>query len=358
MKILYVKDRYGVHDCRFLQAIMAQGHCPVAVQLGSESMPSVDPGVSVRCLKGEDLAELARYENVDVVHIGPVPFASSVEGHLPEGLPWVVVSWGSDILLDCAQSPELKTKALVALKRAKVVLVDCQAVAETISSWLPDLMVKVISFPWGLDLPRFATLPLAPARALRKSLGWDECDVFVSTRSWEENYGIQSLVEAFALLVRNAPSARLLLVGDGSLRHDIRNMIASRGLDAFIHTPGRIDELELPILYGAADVYVSSSYCDGSSISLLEAMANGRPVIAHREFGNLDWVKHQENGWLVDCRDPLSLADTMMAALAGRNRWQSMGQRGRALVFEKADWASNSLLLSKAYQLALGGAEA
>ena len=358
MKILYVKDRYGVHDRRFLQAIMAQGHCPVAVQLGSDSKPSVDPGVFVRRLKGEDLPDLARNEDVDVVHIGPVPFASSVADQLPEGLPWVVVSWGSDILLDCAQSPALKTKALVALRRAKVMLVDCRAVAETISSWLPDFRANVISFPWGLDLPRFAALPSEASGALRTSLGWDECDVFVSTRSWEENYGIQSLVEAFALLVRKAPRARLLLVGDGSLRQDIRNMIASRGLDDFIHTPGRIDELELPVMYGAADVYISSSFCDGASISLLEAMANGMPVIAHREFGNLDWVKHEENGWLVDCRDPLSLADTMMAALAGRNRWQSMGQRGRALVFEKADWASNSLLLSKAYQLALGGAEA
>lgn len=356
MKILYVKDRYGVHDRRFLQAIISQGHRPIAVQLNSHATQSIDLGFPVSCVSEANLLELIRCEKVDVVHAGPVPFASSLVKILPVGLPLVVVSWGSDILLDCAQSPDLKAKALVALERASVVLVDCQAVAKTIASWLPKLSASVISFPWGLDLLRFEALPVSASREMRKSLGWQNNDVFVSTRSWEENYGIQSLIKAFALVVRKAPMARLLLVGDGSLRPEIMGMISSLGLVDHIHAPGRVDEHELPVMYGAADVYVSSSFCDGSSISLLEAMANGKPVIAHHEFGNLDWVLPDENGWLVDCRDPAKFAEAILVALKSRPRWQGMGLLGRKLVFDKADWARNSLLLSKAYQLALEGA--
>lgn len=358
MKILYVKDRYGVHDRRFLQAIIAQGHHPIAVQLNSNATPGIDLDVPVRCVSEAKLRELTADEKVDVVHAGPVPFASSLVEILPDNLPLVVVSWGSDILLDCAQCPDLKAKAMLALERASVVLVDCQAVAKTITSWLPELRATVISFPWGLDLSRFATLPVPASRELRKSLGWEGCDVFVSTRSWEANYGIQSLIEAFALIVPKAPRARLLLVGDGSLRPEIMGMISSHGLRDHIHAPGRIDEHELPVMYGAADVYISSSFCDGSSISLLEAMASTKPVIAHHEFGNLDWVLQDENGWLVDCRNSAELAKAILASLESHNRWQAMGQLGRELVFGKADWERNSLFLSKAYQQAILGAGA
>lgn len=356
MKILYVKDRFGVHDRRFLQAIISQGHRPIAVQLNSDASLGVDVGVPVSHVSDENLPELIRCEKVDVVHAGPIPFASSLVKVLPSGLPLVVVSWGSDILLDCALSRDLKTKALDALERASVVLVDCQAVAKTIASWQLELPATVISFPWGLDLSRFTALPVSASRKLRESLGWKGNDVFVSTRSWEANYGIQSLIDAFARVVRKAPMARLLLVGDGSLRPEIIGMISSLGLADYIHAPGRVDEQELSIMYGAADVYVSSSFCDGSSISLLEAMANGKPVIAHHEFGNLDWVSPGENGWLVDCRDPAKFADAILAALKSRNCWQNMGMVGRQQVFEKADWERNSLLLSEAYRLALQGA--
>lgn len=357
MKILYVKDRYSVHDRRFLQAIIAQGHHPIAVQLNSHEIPSIDLGFPVSCVSDASLLELIRREKVDVVHAGPVPFAAALVEVLPVALQLVVVSWGSDILLDCALNRGLKAQALIALERSSVVLVDCLAVERTIASWLPDLPAAVISFPWGLDLPRFEVLPFSAAGELRKSLGWQDNDVFVSTRSWEANYGIQSLIEAFALVVQKAPMARLLLVGDGSLRPEIMDMIASFGLTDHIHAPGRVDEHELPLMYGAADVYVSSSFCDGSSISLLEAMASGKPVIAHNEFGNLDWVLPDENGWLVNCRDPAKFAEAILVALKFRTRWQSMGQLGRELVFDKADWARNSLLLSKAYHLALEGVE-
>lgn len=356
MKILYVKDRYGVHDRRFLQAIIAQGHCPIAVQLNSHANSGVDLGVPVSCVSDDTLLMLIEREQVDVVHAGPMPFVSSLVDFLPVDLPLVVVSWGSDILLDCARNAGLKARALVALKRANVVLVDCRAVGQAIASWLPELSASVISFPWGLDLPRFKNRPESASCAMRESLGWQSNDVFVSTRSWEANYGIQSLIEAFALVVQAAPKARLLLVGDGSLRPEIMGMISSLGLVDFIHAPGRVDEHELPVMYGAADVYISSSFCDGSSISLLEAMANARPVVAHQEFGNLDWVFPDENGWLTDCRDPVMFARTILLALDSRERWQSMGQSGRQLVFDKADWGRNSLLLSKAYEQALQGA--
>jgi phosphatidylinositol alpha-1,6-mannosyltransferase len=177
----------------------------------------------------------------------------------------------------------------------------------------------------------------------------------ISTRSWEADYGIQSLIEAFARVVPKAPKARLLLVGDGSLRPEIMDMISSLGLLDHVHAPGRVDEHELPVMYGAADIYVSSSFCDGSSISLLEAMANQKPVIAHHEYGNLDWVRPDENGWIVDCRDPEKFADAILVSLDSRSRWRSMGVNGRKLVFEKADWGRNSLLLGEAYRVATQG---
>lgn len=353
MKILYVKDRYTVHDRRFIEAIGAQGHVPLAVQVDGDAAIGIPPGVPVQRISVEDLREIVRREGVDVVQAGPVPFSSRIAANLPLDLPLVVVCWGSDILLDCAQDLHLRAQAVVALERADVVLADCHVVAQTIASWLPDLPATVISFPWGLDLRRFEVLPTAASSEIRRSLGWQNNDVLVSTRSWEPNYGIQSLVAAFALVVERAPMARLLLVGDGSLRSEIMSMVSSLGLSDHIHAPGRVDEHELPVMYGAADIYVSSSVCDGTSISLLEAMVSGKPAIGHHEFGNLDWILPDENGWLADCHDPAKLADTILVSLEARYRWPSMGLLGRKRVFERADWARNSLRLGEAYQQAL-----
>ena len=358
MNIIYATAGWSPHDRRFLAEFLAQGH--------QVWFSSADEGVT---LPGEWSArgvavwpfsqrELAPWNDqigecgVDVVHAGPL---TTVAANLSRSIaaPFAAMSWGSDVLLQAADCSTSRARAIAAVSRADVILGDCTAVIEEICRWLPELETPYIEFPWGLELSRFGTLPFDASARLRAQLGWQDATVLISTRSWEPHYGIGNLIAAFAEVARDEQSLRLILVGDGSLHDQILADIARRGLGERVTCPGRIDESELPAWYGAADIYVSASRCDGSSVSLLEAMACGLPVIVHERYGNREWVDEGSIGWMTDCTDAARLAQALRKSIFARPAWRAMGRLGRQRVFDRADWESNAKKLGVAYELAV-----
>jgi glycosyltransferase involved in cell wall biosynthesis len=357
MRVLYVRNGITAHDRRFLDAIVNQGHVPIVVELGGGGAAPSGGDLRLARITAEPgaLRAIALDNAVDIAHVGPIPTLGCVAAaNLPPQLPLVVVSWGSDILRDC-DDHAVREQALRAIDRANAILVDCESVRQRILDWRPAIETPFCCFPWGIDLRRYSESYSEEAAALREDLGWAGNVVFISTRSWEPAYGIDILLAAFALVAERDDEARLLLIGDGSLRPQILGEIARRGLARRVHIPGRIEESRLPLWYAAANLYVSSSPCDGTSVSLLEAMASRLPAIVHERFGNTEWIRPRQNGWLADCRDPLSLGAAMSDALQQRERWAAMGQANRARTIADADWAKRSLLLTDAYRMAIHG---
>jgi len=97
--------------------------------------------------------------------------------------------------------------------------------------------------------------------------------------------------------------AKLVLAGDGSEATAVKERLLSRGLMSRTQLPGRISQSELPDYYLAADVYLSCSYCDGSSVSLMEALAAGLPVVVTDIPSNREWIEHEVNGCLCPAGD-------------------------------------------------------
>jgi glycosyltransferase involved in cell wall biosynthesis len=118
---------------------------------------------------------------------------------------------------------------------------------------------------------------------------------------------------------------------------------------------------KLPRYYQMADLYVSASHSDGSSISLLEAMACGSPVLVSDIPGNREWVpplppggiEGGQVGWLFPDGDADALAQAILHAVEQRHHLPEMGRRARALAEQRADWKQNFPRLFKAYELAL-----
>jgi glycosyltransferase involved in cell wall biosynthesis len=99
---------------------------------------------------------------------------------------------------------------------------------------------------------------------------------------------------------------------------------------------------------------VSASHSDGSSVSLLEAMACGKPVVVSGIPGNREWVTPEENGWLFPDGDAASLADRILhAAEQPAGRLSALGHGGRVVVEARADWSRNQRKLLEAYQRAM-----
>ncbi len=190
-------------------------------------------------------------------------------------------------------------------------------------------------------------------RDLRARLGWQDCFVVLSLRSWEKIYGVDVVVNAFARAAAEEPRLRLLLLGGGSLAGQIHALLNEHGLHAQVQLGGQVSQNDLVRYYQAADLYVSASHSDGSSVSLMEALGCGLPALVSDIPGNREWIVPEQAGWLFADGDAGQLAAGMLCAAGDPARLAGMRAAARALAEQRADWKINFQKLLTAYQMAI-----
>jgi glycosyltransferase involved in cell wall biosynthesis len=366
VKILYFTRDYTTHDRRFLVALAAAGHevwflrleddgfvyetrpLPegvTEVQWAGGRTPARHPEDWLRLLP--DLERVIEEVQPDLVHAGPVPSCGFMAA-LTSFRPLLVMSWGSDLLVDAVRDPALGFAARYALRRADGLVCDCDAVRERATDLAGGTLPPVVQFPWGVDLDQFQ--PSRAADRGRSALGIGDGFVVVSTRLWETSYGIETLLESVRLARRTVPSLQLLLLGDGSLRDQVRTTIEAPDLAGAVLTPGLVSPDQLPAYFQAADVYLSCTTSDGSSISLLEAMACGLPVVVADTPGNREWVTNADAGQLVPVGDAVRFAAALvdLAARSDADR-VAAGATHREIAKARANWSANVQRLMDTY---------
>jgi glycosyltransferase involved in cell wall biosynthesis len=182
---------------------------------------------------------------------------------------------------------------------------------------------RVVVVRNGLDLARFAAAPPpGPAADGSRLIG-----MVAQMESRKDHAG---LVEAFGTVLRRYPRARLILAGDGSLRPAIEERVHRLGLENQVAFPGTVERPET--VHASLEIYVQASASEeGTSNSILEAMASGRPVVATDIGGNREVVRHGETGLIVPPRDPGALAAALAGLLDEPRRARRMGAAGAAL---------------------------
>ncbi len=293
----------------------------------------------------------------DVLHAGPiqtVAFLAALSGFRP----LVSMSWGSDMLKDAQRSAAYRWITRYTLRKSAALVGDCQAVREKAIA-LGVSNEKIFTFPWGIDLQRFAPLAKPASSPLRERLGWQDCFVVLSLRSWEPVYGVDVMLRGFADAARQNNRLRLLLLGGGSQAGLVHRIIQEEGLEDVVYLGGQVNQQELPELYHAADLYVSASHSDGSSVSLMEALGCGLPCLVTDIPSNREWVTADQEGWLFpDSADQvLSKSILQVAALAEQASldFARIRQAARARAEQRANWDENFQTLRAAYRYALNG---
>ena len=354
LNILYISRGYTTHDRRFLGSFAGAGWTPTHLPMieekldlrplpegvsqiawGDDRWPSSRPEWTSRVRR---LREVIAETKPDVVIAGPVQHGALIAA-LAGADPLVTVSWGSDILVDADRTPLCQHATRRTLDASALVFGDCRAVRDAVKAHGDIDDERIVTFPWGIDLDRYR--PGRTSLTLRHDLGWDGCEILISTRTWEPVYAIDVLIKAFAALNHRRPSTRLVLLGDGSLAPQIRAQIHEFGIGHLVHAPGRVAQDELPEWFRLADAYVSSALSDGTSISLLEAMATGLPVVVSESFGNLEWVKQGVNGALAKPGRASSLAEAMRFVVEDPSRAKKMGSTNIEEAMAKANWDNN-----------------
>lgn len=195
---------------------------------------------------------------------------------------------------------------------------------------------KIFELPDGVDLKRIDSC-LKNSKVNRRKLGWQDDDyVIINVNRLEENKGVEYLVEAMPLVVKEIPSAKLIIVGTGSREEALISRLDELGLHGSFRHFKNIDDALLFNLYGLADVAVTPTLFEGLPIVLLEAMACSKPVISTMISDNARVVKNEANGFLVPPKDSAKIASAVVEILRRPNREQ-MGMESRRVV-TAFDW--------------------
>lgn len=174
----------------------------------------------------------------------------------------------------------------------------------------------------GIDLGRFR--PAAPAGGPVLAVG---------RLSPEKDFA--TLIRAGALAARQDPTFRLEVAGDGACGPDLRALAAELGTGDAVRLLGQVRDV--PALMARGSAFVLSSLTEGVSLTILEAMATGLPVVATRVGGNPEVVADGATGLLVPPADPPALAAALLALWRDPARRRAMGAAGRARAEECFD---------------------
>ena len=357
MKILYLSSGATIHDEQFLNKFGTSRHefCFASMHRHLRPMPE---GIPYHYLGGDDrsipgtagraflaarmlsrLRTLVRRWRPDLIHAGPVNTAAPLAVALGFR-PLLLMPWGSDVLVFPGKS--LTTRLIVrhTLRQAALITCDARIVRDRIVQLASYPAEKIVIFPWGIDLERFQ--PRATDRErVRAELGLGGGPVIFMNRTFRPIYGVEYFLRALPSLLARWPDAVVVLAGDGPSKDALISLASDLGLSARIKFVGVVDNALMPGLLNAADVYVSSSLSDGTSISLLEAMACGLPVVLSDLPSNREWVDGGQNGLLVAPRDSQGLADAISRLLDDPSLRQAMGRRNVEITRERADWDRN-----------------
>jgi L-malate glycosyltransferase len=364
MRILYLTDNTSVHNRRFLEKMIGAGReiwsWNLTATAPDTSIPKgVEPIVSANVVPrdaspGEYRVLLPQLQSLlhelkpDLVHAGPIQSGGFLAA-LANFHPMLLMSWGSDLLMDAERNSEWMQATEVALGKADAFFCDCDTVRKKANQFRVFSDFQIVQFPWGVRPGMFSPVgPLPSSDLFQRKTG---TTTFIYTRAYEPLYGTDVLLDAFVRARSANPSLRLLLLGNGSQAQSVRTFIEASNLNDAVALVGPRPLKELPMWFRAADAYISCAKSDGTSISLLEAMATGLPVLVTDIPSNREWVIESENGWLAAAGSPQAAADKMLkiANLTLQQR-KTISERNQRVVAERADWDKNFPRLLAMYE--------
>ncbi len=340
--LLICGDASSVHTQRWAREMVARGHVVVV----ATRLPADIEGVAavVPLQPGRDGAgwfralpavrRLVRTLQPRIVH-----------GHYVTGYglwaaacgwgPVVQTAWGSDILVTPRESAVMRRIVGWSLRRADLMTADSQDALDAMALFGDGAVAPRHEILWGADTGRF--VPRANGDNAGKA---DEHGPFriLSLRSWEPNYHIDVLIEAVARVraARPGRAITLELLGGGPDADALKARADAAGLGPDIaRFTGRVGDAAMVAAMQAADVSVTVPASDATSVSLLESLACGLPIVASDLPANRRWVDAQA-GLIVPVRDVAALADALLALLDDPARRHAMSLHNRALALREA----------------------
>jgi glycosyltransferase involved in cell wall biosynthesis len=285
--------------------------------------------------------------NPDILHTHYVSHYG-VYGALTGFKPFVVTAWGSDVFIDPKKSMAKKYFVKYALKKADLITTNSNSALRTILSFgVDEEKVKLVVH--GVDLRVFH--PIENNEGLKEELCVKRnYQVVISTRNLEPEYDVGTFIKAMPYVIDECPNTYFLIVGDGILRRQLEELACKLGVAKNVRFVGSVSNREMPKFLGVSDIYVSTSLSDTRSVSLLEAMACGLPVVVTDLDGNKECVREGVNGFLFSKGDFKTLAEKIVYLLGDEDARRRFGVISRRYVEKEGSYEKEMRKMEKLYE--------
>jgi glycosyltransferase involved in cell wall biosynthesis len=161
---------------------------------------------------------------------------------------------------------------------------------------------------------------------------------------------VSDLLRAFERVADDYPDAEVVVVGEGPLGEELRALAADLGMTDRVTFTGRVEEDAIPRYYASAELFVLPSVWEGHPLTLLEAWAASRPVIATEVEGIAEFVDHRETGYLVPPENPASLADAIRYAFDHPEETREWGEAARERAEREFSWETAARRTRRIYE--------
>ncbi|MEN6586464.1 MAG: TIGR04063 family PEP-CTERM/XrtA system glycosyltransferase [Sulfuricella sp.] len=217
---------------------------------------------------------------------------------------------------------------------------------------------KVTVIPNAVDIEKFSVGGTGDA-SLRQQLGLTGHRIIGFIGSFYAYEGLDLLLQAFPAILEGAPDARLLLVGGGPQDENLKQLAAELGIQDKVIFTGRVPHDQVQRYYDLVDILAYPRHSMRltelvTPLKPLEAMAQGRLLVASDVGGHKELIQDGKTGVLFKAEDPKALADAVLRLLAEEERWPDLRKAARHFVEAERNWPKSVSRYASIYRRLAG----
>jgi glycosyltransferase involved in cell wall biosynthesis len=307
--IVYIGRNNNVHDQRFVEVLSEIFEVREIYTQNSQLRSS----------------QTEVFSNVILVIAGPLTDAVSAIP-LEVKVPIFGISHAFDLNIEYGDFPILAN-----IKRCKAIMSDCRHITNILRE-IYDFKGKIYEIPWGCDYDFFSKVDIQ----------FENKPSILVTRNWFTPYRNEVIVSALESLELKEFEFECTFIGDGHLLEKQIQDLWQHSIKKKLRFLGHQNRLEIRNAMASNWLYISAASSDGTSISLLEAMAAGMICVTTDFPSNREWIEHSINGFTFPNGDSKALASLieLISSLSLEEKLE-ISRAAKDMVLKRGNWRNN-----------------
>jgi L-malate glycosyltransferase len=349
IKICFLADADSVHTRKWVD-YFSKSNCEIHIVSMRDTDYKFNKNVFLHIIKPQfkskfsyfllmfKIKKLVNTLKPDILHSH---YASSygLFGSICNYHPFVISIWGSDV-------NDFPQHGIIHKILFKHILKSSNMVCSTSSSLAENTKIyydkDIAITPFGVDLKLFTN---------KISVLSNSYTTIGTVKNLEKIYGIDKLINAFAILTKKYKNEdlRLLIVGDGSEKQNLLNLCEKLDIVSKVNFVGFIDNNSVTNYINKMDIVCIPSISEGFGVSAVEACACGRPIVCTDVGGLSEIVKDGYNGYLCEPLNINDLEKKLDIMLRNKEKLKEFSENSRSIAVKKYDWNNNAKEMWKVY---------